>query len=90
MPRRAADDDEAPRRRKRASAATAKVEAADRRGLLMRALLYSPKDLAAGLLGFAASSAIIVNALYLQAGPHPAPHTVREWLRSLVPEYAAR
>jgi FlaA1/EpsC-like NDP-sugar epimerase len=25
-----------------------------------------------------------------QAGPHPAPQTVREWLHSLVPEYAAR
>ena len=73
MPRRAADDDEAPRRRKRASAATPKVEVADKRGLLMRALLYSPKDLVAGLLGFAAASAIIVNALYLQSGPHPAP-----------------
>ena len=73
MPRRAADDDGAPRRRKRAGAATAKVEVADKRGLLMRALLYSPKDLIAGLLGFAAASAIIVNALYLQSGPHPAP-----------------
>jgi hypothetical protein len=49
------------------------VEVAEKRGLLMRALLYSPKDLVAGLLGFAAASAIIVNALYLQAGPHPAP-----------------
>src|SRR5690349_5104088 len=39
----------------------------------MRALLYSPKDLVAGLLGFAAAGAIIVNALYLQSGPHPAP-----------------
>ena len=75
MPRRAAaDDDEAPRPRKRArAAAVAKVEVADKRGLLMRALLYSPKDLAAGLLGFAATSAIVVNALYLQSGPHPAP-----------------
>jgi hypothetical protein len=49
------------------------VEVADKRGLLMRALLYSPKDMVAGLLGFAAASAIIVNALYLQSGPHPAP-----------------
>ncbi|WP_407159803.1 peptidoglycan-binding domain-containing protein [Bradyrhizobium sp. STM 3557] len=72
MPRRAADDDGAPRRRRRAGA-TAKVEVADKRGLVMRALLYSPKDLVAGLLGLAAASAIIVNALYLQSGPHPAP-----------------
>jgi hypothetical protein len=49
------------------------VEVADKRGLLMRAVLYSPKDLLAGLLGFAATGAIVVNALYLQSGPHPAP-----------------
>jgi hypothetical protein len=61
-----------PRRRRRPSAA-AKVEVVDKRGFLMRALLYSPKDLVAGLLGIAAASAIIVNALYLQSGPHPAP-----------------
>ena len=74
MPRRAAaDDGGAPRPRKRATAAAAKVEVADKRGLLMRALLYSPKDLLVGLLGFAATSAIVVNALYLQSGPHPAP-----------------
>ncbi|WP_316168376.1 MULTISPECIES: peptidoglycan-binding domain-containing protein [unclassified Bradyrhizobium] len=71
MPRRAADEDEAPRRRKRTAAAA--VEAADERGLLMRALLYSPKDLFAGLLACAAASAIIVNAVFLQSGPHPAP-----------------
>lgn len=71
MPRRAADESEAPRRGKRAAAAA--VEAADERGLLMRALLYSPKDLFAGLLACAAASAIIVNAVFLQSGPHPAP-----------------
>jgi len=73
VPKRAADDDEAPRRRRRASAAASKAAVADKRGLLMRALLYSPKDMLAGLLGFAAAGAIIVNALYLQSGPHPAP-----------------
>jgi Putative peptidoglycan binding domain len=71
VPRRAADQDETPRRRKRAAAAT--VEAAAEHGLLMRALLYSPKDLVAGLLACAAASAIIVNAVSLQTGPHPAP-----------------
>ncbi|UFZ06759.1 peptidoglycan-binding protein [Bradyrhizobium ontarionense] len=72
MPRRVADDDEArPRRRRRASAAV--VEAADERGWLMRAMLYSPKDLFAGMLACAAGSAIIVNAVFLQSGPHPAP-----------------
>ena len=43
------------------------------RGLLLRALLYSPKDMVAGLIAFAAASAIITNALFLQSGPHPAP-----------------
>lgn len=71
MPRRTADDDETPRRRKRAAAV--EVEAADERGLLLRALLYSPKDLFASLLACAAASAIIVNAVFLQSGPHPAP-----------------
>ena len=42
-------------------------------GLLVRALLYSPRDLLAGLIAFAASTAIIANALFLQSGPHPAP-----------------
>jgi hypothetical protein len=43
------------------------------RGLLLRALLYSPKDMVAGLIAFAAAGAIITNALFLQSGPHPAP-----------------
>ena len=41
--------------------------------LLMRMLLHSPKDMVAGLLAFAAVSAIIANALFLQAGRHPSP-----------------
>jgi hypothetical protein len=36
-------------------------------------LLRSPKDMVAGLLAFAATSAVITNALFLQTGPHPAP-----------------
>ncbi len=39
----------------------------------MRILLHSPKDMVAGLLAFAAVTAIIANALFLQAGPHPSP-----------------
>ena len=39
----------------------------------MRILLYSPKDMIAGALAFAAVSAIIANALFLQAGRHPSP-----------------
>lgn len=76
MPKRAAiDDDETPRRRRRATAAAVEVASidTDERGLLMRALLYSPKDLFAASLAFAAGCAIVVNALFLQAGPHPAP-----------------
>ena len=39
----------------------------------MRILLHSPKDMVAGALAFAAVSAIIANALFLQTGHHPAP-----------------
>ena len=39
----------------------------------MRMLLYSPKDMVAGVLAAAAVVAIIVNALFLQAGRHPSP-----------------
>lgn len=41
--------------------------------MVLRALLYSPKDLVAGLLACAATSAIVANAVFLQTGPHPAP-----------------
>jgi hypothetical protein len=39
----------------------------------MRILLHRPKDMVAGALAFAAVSAIIANALFLQAGRHPSP-----------------
>lgn len=42
-------------------------------GLLMRIFLHSPKDVIAGVLAFIAVCAIIVNALFMQAGRHPAP-----------------
>jgi len=61
-----------PRRRRRGAAAVA-VEPEAERGLLMRVLLHSPKDLVAGALAFTAVSAIVANALFLQSGPHPAP-----------------
>jgi Putative peptidoglycan binding domain len=74
VPRRAAaDQDETPRRRRRAGAATVEAAAEHEHGLIVRALLYSPKDLVAGVLACAAASAIIVNAAFLQTGPHPAP-----------------
>ena len=57
------------RRRRRASAVAAGAE----RGFAMRILLHSPKDMVAGVLAFAAVSAIVANALFLQAGRHPAP-----------------
>jgi peptidoglycan hydrolase-like protein with peptidoglycan-binding domain len=42
-------------------------------GLFLRTVLRSPRDsLAAGVAGFAAI-AILVNALFMQSGPHPAP-----------------
>ncbi|MGA7997568.1 MAG: peptidoglycan-binding domain-containing protein [Bradyrhizobium sp.] len=70
MPRKAArDDDDRPRRRRGARAAAVEAE----RGLAMRILLHSPKDTVAGLLAFAAVSAILANALFLQSGHHPAP-----------------
>jgi Putative peptidoglycan binding domain len=60
-----------PRRRRGAKAIA--VEAEAERGLLMRILLHSPKDMVAGALAFTAVSAIVANALFLQTGPHPAP-----------------
>ena len=58
-----------PRRRRGAKAVAAEEE----RGFLMRLLLRSPKDMIAGLLAAAAVSAIVANALFLQAGRHPSP-----------------
>jgi hypothetical protein len=60
-----------PRRRRGASAVA--VDAVAERSLAMRILLHSPKDMVAGALAFAAVSAIVANALFLQAGRHPAP-----------------
>jgi hypothetical protein len=62
-----------PRRRRGAGAKAVAVDADAERGLVMRMLLHSPKDMIAGVLAFAAVSAIITNALFLQAGRHPSP-----------------
>jgi hypothetical protein len=59
-----------PRRRRRGSGAAA---AEAERGLAMRLLLHSPKDTLACALAFTAVSAIVANALFLQAGRHPSP-----------------
>jgi putative peptidoglycan binding protein len=56
-------------RRRRGHAAAVETE----RGFAMRMLLHSPKDVVAGLLAFAACSAIVANALFLQTGQHPSP-----------------
>jgi len=66
------DDDEMPRRRRRGAKAAA-IEVEEERGLVMRMLLHSPKDMVAGLLAAAAICAILANALFLQAGRHPSP-----------------
>jgi hypothetical protein len=64
-------DDDMPRRRRDASAVA--IEASEERNLAMRILLHSPKDLIAGALAFAAVSAIVANAMFMQAGHHPSP-----------------
>ncbi|MFB9268802.1 peptidoglycan-binding domain-containing protein [Bradyrhizobium erythrophlei] len=71
MPRQTLDDDETPRRRRGAKAVA--LEAEEERGLVMRLLLHSPKDMVAGLLAASAVVAILTNALFLQAGRHPSP-----------------
>ena len=71
MPRKNSDNDDMPRRRRGAKAAAVAAEA--ERGLAMRMLMHSPKDMVAGALAFAAVSAIIANAVFLQAGRHPSP-----------------
>jgi hypothetical protein len=60
-----------PRRRRGASAVA--IMASEERNLAMRILLHSPKDLIAGALAFAAVSAIVANAVFMQAGHHPSP-----------------
>ena len=60
-----------PRRRRGANAVA--IEASEERSLAMRILLHSPKDLIAGALAFAAVSAIVANATFMQAGHHPSP-----------------
>jgi hypothetical protein len=71
VPRKIADDDQMPRRRRGAKAVA--IEADEGRGMAMRVLLHSPKDTVAGTLAAAAVVAIIINALFLQAGRHPSP-----------------
>lgn len=53
--------------------AVAVVDEPAERGIVLRVLLHSPKDMVAGLIAFAAVSAIIANAIFLQKGHHPSP-----------------
>ena len=68
MPRKIQYDDDLPRRR-----SSRGMDADVERGLVMRLFLHSPKDVVAGGIACAAVIAIITNALFLQAGRHPAP-----------------
>jgi hypothetical protein len=43
------------------------------RNIALRLLLSHPKDMIAGAIAFAAVTAIVANALFLQAGRHPSP-----------------
>jgi hypothetical protein len=72
VPKQTFEDDEMPRRRRRGAQAVA-IEPEEARGLAMRLLLHSPKDMVAGALAVAAVVAILTNALFLQAGRHPSP-----------------
>lgn len=69
MPRKILNDDRPRRRGSRRSAADADAA----RGLALRIFLRSPKDMIAGAIALVAVIAIIANALFLQAGRHPAP-----------------
>lgn len=60
-------------RRRRESIAVEKRAPKAQRGMVMRILLHSPKDTFAAALALAAVIAIVVNALFLQAGHHPSP-----------------
>jgi hypothetical protein len=70
VPRKFTSDDDRPRRRGSRQIA---VDADAERSLALRIFLHSPKDVIAGALALAAIVAIIANALFMQAGRHPAP-----------------
>jgi hypothetical protein len=43
------------------------------KGFILRVLMRNPKDLAAGTIAAVAVAAIVGNAMFMQAGRHPAP-----------------
>jgi Putative peptidoglycan binding domain len=67
VPRSIAVNDRTASRRRKSAAAESE------RGLLMQIMFHSPKDTLAGAVALTAALAIIVNALFLQAGRHPSP-----------------
>jgi hypothetical protein len=69
VPRSIALNDQPAARRRKGGAAAAEKE----RGLLLQLVFHSPKDALAGAVAVAAVLAIIVNALFMQAGRHPSP-----------------
>jgi hypothetical protein len=69
VPRDIDFDDVKPRRRKRTAAIAAEPE----RGFAMRVLMHSPKDTLAAAAAMIVVFGIVGNALFLQAGRHPAP-----------------
>ena len=73
MPRAIAIDDDSQRPAKRRGNARRGKEAGKERGLLLRLFLRNPRDTVAIGAAGAAVLAIIVNALFLQAGRHPSP-----------------
>jgi Putative peptidoglycan binding domain len=68
VPRSIAVNDRSLSRRRKTAAAAGKE-----RGLFMQIVFHSPKDTLAGAVALTAVMAIIVNALFLQAGRHPSP-----------------
>lgn len=56
----------------------------------LRRLLRHPKDAVALGLAVAASGAIIINALFFQVGPHPAPMFVRNTSQATASSNAVR
>ncbi|RTL49726.1 MAG: peptidoglycan-binding protein [Bradyrhizobiaceae bacterium] len=68
-------DEDMPRRpRARKAKSVAKAVAIDREpNIVARVLLHSPKDTVAAAVAAAAMLAIVINAVFLQAGRHPAP-----------------
>lgn len=69
MPKANATIEDSSRRGRGGGAAAASAEP----NIVLRALLYSPKDMVAGAVACAAVGAIVANAMFLQAGRHPSP-----------------